>query len=426
MRTAQTLYEGVELGETTVGLITYMRTDSVTIAKEAIDQIREFILGNYGNDFLPKKPNAYNTKSKNAQEAHEAIRPTLMKTPESVKSFLSPDQYKLYNLIWQRTIASQMSSAVIDSVAVDIEIGPCLFRANGSTIKHPGFLKVYEEGQDDKEEEKENHIPELVEGEIIKCIEVIKNQHFTEPPPRYSEASLVKALESFGIGRPSTYASIISTILARNYVELDKKRFHPTDIGKIVTGFLTKHFTNYVDYEFTAKLEEQLDAISRAETKHIPVLDAFWDPFKQRVDTIMDTVSRSEATHEQTGEQCPECGGNLIIKLGRGGRFIGCDNYPECKFTRSLTEKKEPESTGVTCPKCNDNDIVKRVSRRGKVFFGCKGFPKCKYALWNEPVTEPCPKCNWPITVIKETKRYGKQQLCPQEDCDWSKNINEE
>ncbi|QBR84888.1 type I DNA topoisomerase [Legionella israelensis] len=469
MMIAQQLYEGIDIGSGTVGLITYMRTDSVHLASEAVDEMREVIRQRYGKDTCPEKPRVYKTKSKNAQEAHEAIRPTSTKrTPEMVEKALTSDQFKLYNLIWKRTLASQMSDALLDTVAVDLSCGEGnVFRANGSTVVFSGFLSVYEEGRDDlKDEDKESALlPNLSKGQMVKLLDIQANQHFTEPPPRYSEATLVKALEEYEIGRPSTYATIIHTLQQRDYVIVDKKRFIPTDVGRIVNRFLTGHFTRYVDYEFTAKLEDKLDAIARGEKEWVPVLEKFWEPFIEQIHHIDEKVQRKDVTSEILDEKCPKCGKALSIRLGKRGRFIGCTGYPECDYTQDLAvhdgEKsaepevvegrecpecqhplqiktgkygrfigcsnypnckyieplEKPTDTEVTCPKCHQHTILKRKSRKGKIFYSCAGYPKCDYALWNEPIDKPCPKCGWPILTVKETKRFGRQILCPHEGC---------
>ena len=324
MRVAQQLYEGIDLGSGPVGLITYMRTDSVTLANEAIGELRGLIEQRYGQDKLPETPNFYKTKSKNAQEAHEAVRPTsAYRTPEQVKSHLNEEQFKLYELIWKRTVACQMIFATLDTVSADLtaEAGS-FFRASGSTIRTPGFLLVYEEGLDDRASEKDSTLPLLEEGETITLRDIAAEQHFTEPPPRYSEASLVKTLEEFGIGRPSTYASIISTLLAREYVELESRRFTPTDIGRIVIRFLTEHFTQYVDYDFTANLENELDEISRGEKAWVPVMDAFWQPFHQLVDEKMESVNRSDVLQSRELGIDPTSGKPVSVRLGRFGPMV--------------------------------------------------------------------------------------------------------
>jgi DNA topoisomerase-1 len=468
MQIAQQLYEGIDTGEGAAGLITYMRTDSVTLAQEALVDLRDCIAARFGKSFVPDEPPIYKTKAKNAQEAHEAIRPTnAMRIPADIKSFLTGEQFKLYDLVWKRTIASQMIDATLDTVSIDLEIAHAAFRANGSTITNPGFLSVYEEDHDDKkasDEDSDKILPPLKENEIIPVESIVGEQHFTEPPPRFSEASLVKALEEFGIGRPSTYASIIATLKNREYVDMDNKRFIPTDVGRVVNSFLTKYFTMYVDYDFTAKLEDELDAISCGEMEWVPVLKQFWTPFKEKTVDVQDNVKRSDVTQEKIDEQCPKCGKQLSIRLGKRGRFIGCDGYPECDYTRNLSGDAEsepetidracpecqspllirhgkygkfigcssypkckhiepleqPEETQVTCPKCNKGKIVKRKSRRGKIFFSCNTYPDCDYAIWNSPVAEKCPDCDWPILTIKTTKTKGTEKVCPQKECGYA------
>jgi len=472
MRTAQQLYEGIDIGGGAVGLISYMRTDSVNLAQEAVAEIRELIKTRYGAENLPAEPPVYKTKSKNAQEAHEAIRPTSAdRLPESITEYLSAEQYKLYDLIWKRTVASQMIHATVDTVSVDLACGKNNnFRANGSVIANPGFMHVYQEGVDDKksdQQDEERLLPPLKEGEEVTLKEIHCNQHFTEPPPRFSEASLIKALEEFGIGRPSTYASIIYTLQHREYVVLEQKRFHPTDVGRIVNRFLTRYFTKYVDYDFTARLEDELDEISRGEKEWIPLLEDFWTPFKSQVTDILETVQRKDVTQEALDENCGLCSKPLSIRLGRHSRFIGCTGYPECSYTRSLDEDKasavqadviegrqcpqcdsplqlkvgrygkfigcsnyptckhieplqKPADTGVDCPECNQGRILKRKSRYGKVFYSCARYPDCKYALWNEPVNKACPTCAWPLLTIKTTKRRGTELVCPHTPCDFT------
>jgi DNA topoisomerase I len=340
MRIAQQLYEGIDVGAGTVGLITYMRTDSFSMATEAVMQIRDYIKKTFDADYLPKSPIMYKTKAKNAQEAHEAIRPTdITRTPASVRAFLTDEQFKLYEMIWKRALACQMTQAKFDAVSIDLAVGSDanLFRATGQTMVFPGFIAVYMEGIDDEEEESESKLPVLETGEILDVSKIFGNQHFTEPPPRYSEASLVKVLEEYGIGRPSTYASIISTLQDREYVLLDKKRFTPTDVGRVVNKFLTQHFTRYVDYDFTANLENKLDEIAEGGRDWIPVLDDFWQGFNQQVKDKAN-IDRADMTHELTGEDCPKCGKPLSKRLGKFGMFIGCTGYPACDYIRNSGE----------------------------------------------------------------------------------------
>ncbi|MFN3234928.1 MAG: type I DNA topoisomerase [Gammaproteobacteria bacterium] len=469
MRTAQQLYEGIDVGTGAEGLITYMRTDSVTLAQEAVEEIRRFIKEKYSEKDCPKDVRVYKTKSKNAQEAHEAIRPTsVYRVPEEIKHSLTSDQFKLYQLIWKRTVACQMIHATVNTVAVDLACGKKhIFRANGSTIVNPGFIRVYTEGTDDAKQDDSDGklLPDMNVGDEVKLKEIECLQHFTEPPPRYTEASLVKTLEEHGIGRPSTYASIIATLLNREYATLDKKRFTPSDVGRIVNKFLTNYFTQYVDYDFTANLEDELDAIARGEKKWIPLLKDFWKPFVNLIGKIEETVERKDVTQEKLDENCPDCGKPLSIRLGRNGRFIGCTNYPECKYTRNLDAEKgssepevvegrtcpkcesqliykhgrygkfigcsgypeckhiepleKPEDIGVQCPECKQANMFKRKSRYGKIFYSCERYPKCKYATWDKPLPTPCPKCKWPITTFKVTKRRGEEYVCPQKECDY-------
>ncbi|MCW3481793.1 type I DNA topoisomerase [Neisseriaceae bacterium JH1-16] len=474
MRTAQQLYEGIDVGQGTVGLITYMRTDSVALAAEAITEIRHYIENKFEPAFLPKSPVAFKNKSKNAQEAHEAIRPTsVYRSPDAVKPFLTSDQFKLYEMIWKRTLACQMAPAKFDTTGIDIAVGEAMFRASGQVLVFAGFLAVYEEDVDDAEDEDSAKLPVLEEGETLPVDKLYGEQHFTQPPPRFTEASLVKALEEFGIGRPSTYASIISTLKDREYVTLDKKRFEPTDTGDIVNKFLTEHFAQYVDYNFTAKLENQLDEIASGQRQWVPVMDSFWKGFKKQI-TEKESISRAEVTTENLDEECPKCQKPLMIRFGRRGRFIGCSGYPECDYTRDMNETAEsaaaaaeeptvvegrdcpdcggqllikkgkygkfigcanypkckhieplekPKDTGVECPECKTGHLIERKSRYGKLFYSCNTYPKCKYATWNPPVAEPCPQCGWPILTIKTTKRRGTEKVCPQKECGYAVQI---
>jgi DNA topoisomerase I len=473
MMVAQQLYEGIDIGGETVGLISYMRTDSVNLANEAIEEIRAYIAARFGVENLPEAARVYKTKAKNAQEAHEAIRPTSVShEPEKIKEHLSKDQFRLYDLIWKRTVACQMIHATLDTVSVDLNAGDLhVFRANGSTIVSPGFMGVYQESADESkaaEDEEQRILPPFAKGDVVILNDVKQEQHFTEPPPRYSEASLVKSLEEHGIGRPSTYATIISTLQQREYVTMDKKRFIPTDVGRIVNKFLTEHFTNYVDYDFTARMEDELDAISRGDADWQPVMAKFWKPFKELVDDKELNVDRKDVTHEAMDEACPKCGKPLSIRLGRRGRFIGCTAYPECDYTRNLKDTPEqtqqivegrkcpqcgadlvvrygkygqfigcsgypsctfiepiekPANTGVPCPVCKQGTMLQRKSRRGKIFYSCERYPDCTYAVWNEPINEACPQCQWPMLTLKVTKRSGASKTCPQEDCGYSEPV---
>jgi DNA topoisomerase-1 len=338
MRIAQQLYEGVDIGGQTVGLISDMRTDSVTLAQEALREIRDYVTAQFAPDYLPKAALVYKSKAKNAQEAHEAIRPTsIARTPDTMREFLAPDQARLYEMIWKRTLACQMAPARFDTVSLDIRLGgdDTLFRASGQTLVFPGFIAVYQESVDDSEEEESKKLPPLEEGDTVALERLYGEQHFTQPPPRFSEASLVKTLEEHGIGRPSTYASIISTLQAREYAMLDKKRFKPTDVGRVVIRFLTEHFTRYVDYGFTAQMEDELDEISDGKRDWIPVLNDFWHPFAALIEDKKN-IERKDVTQELIDEDCPKCGKPLSVRLGKRGNFIGCTAYPECDYTRNL------------------------------------------------------------------------------------------
>jgi DNA topoisomerase-1 len=344
MRTAQSLYEGVDIGGQTVGLISYMRTDSVSLANEAVQEIRAYIKDNFSSEYLPNTQPSYKSKAKNAQEAHEAIRPTsILRTPDSIRDKMTADQARLYEMIWKRTLACQMTPARFDTVSVDIRLSSddTLFRASGQTLVFPGFIGVYMEDVDDAEEENSAKLPPLVEGDILPADKLYGEQHFTQPPPRFSEASLVKSLEEYGIGRPSTYATIISTLQAREYAILDKKRFMPTDVGRVVTKFLAEHFTRYVDYDFTANLENELDEVSEGKRDWIGVMDAFWKGFS----TLIKDKANIDRPVELLDEACPECGKPLAKKLSRYGSFISCTNYPECKYKRSLSGESQDDAT---------------------------------------------------------------------------------
>ncbi len=339
MMTAQQLYEGINISEGTVGLITYMRTDSMSLSNESTSQIRKYLETNYAKEFFPQKAIGYKTKAKNAQEAHEAIRPTnIERTPQSLKPYLSEQQFKLYEIIWKRTLACQMSPAIFDAVSIDLEVGQgeSVFRATGQTLKFAGFMSVYLEEQDEsqKDDTETSIFPDLEVGETLLVDKIMGIQHFTEPPPRFTEASLVKTLEEYGIGRPSTYASIISTLQDREYVLLDKKRFTPTDVGKVVNNFLTEHFTNYVDYDFTANLETQLDDIAADKKDWLKVIRSFWDQFIKEVKEKSD-LDRTKITQKEIGEDCPKCGKPLLSKLGKRGNFVACSGYPDCDFTKN-------------------------------------------------------------------------------------------
>ncbi|BEH09508.1 MULTISPECIES: type I DNA topoisomerase [Geobacter] len=469
MATAQKLYEGVAIDEGLVGLITYMRTDSVVLSNQALQEAHQVITSLYGPEYALAKPRFYKNKAKNAQEAHEAVRPTsIARTPAELKKYLSSDQFKLYDLIWKRTVACQMAEALLDQTSVDIGAGTGYrFRAAGTVIRFPGFMKLYIEGVDDQAEEKEGTLPPLTEGELLKLLKLLPEQHFTQPPPRYTEASLVKTLEEYGIGRPSTYASIMNTLLERKYARLDSKRFIPEDVGMVVNDLLTNHFTKYVDYNFTATLEEELDQVSRGEKRWKPLLREFWEPFQGLLRQKEGEVSKADLTTEATDEACPECGKPLVVKLGKRGKFIACSGYKEgCTYTRNidqgegreqaepvLSEEKcdkcgspmlikdgrfgkylacsaypackniqplvKPKGTGHTCPECKEGELTEKKSRYGKMFYSCNRYPQCKFALWDPPQPGPCPTCGFPLLVKKVYKREGEFLKCPKEGCDY-------
>ncbi len=395
MGLAQSLYEGVDLGSgERVGLITYMRTDSYNVSRMAQEEARRYIAENIGEEYLPEKPPFYRTKAKGAQEAHEAIRPTsVMRTPESVKQYLTGPQYKLYSLIWRRFVASQMLPAVYKTLSVDVLAGPedarkkpYLLRATGSELIFAGFLKVYSEGAE-KDESLSVKIPPLTVGELLDLIKLIPEQHFTQPPPRYTDASLVKALEANGIGRPSTYASIISTLINREYVEREQRQLKPTKLGFVVNDLLVKHFPDLFNVNSTSQMEEKLDKVASGEQDWVELLKEFYPPFAEELAKAEKEMENVKPELEVTDEKCPECGAPLVVKYGRYGKFLACSRYPECKFTKPYLVK-----TGAKCPKCG-GDLVKRTTRKGRVFYGCSNYPKCDFTTWKRPLATPCPKC---------------------------------
>jgi DNA topoisomerase-1 len=425
MRAAQGLYEGIKIGdEGAVGLITYMRTDSTNVSKEAQEEARAYIIERVGEAYVPAKPPVYRTKARSAQEAHEAIRPTsVLRTPSSVKPHLSDDQYRLYRLIWQRFVASQMADAIYDTLTVEVLAGPAaglkpyLFRATGSSIRFPGFLKVYQEtkSEDDKnDDDLDIQIPPLSVKEMLDLLKLMPEQHFTQPPPRYSEATLVKAMEQYGIGRPSTYASTLGTIQSRGYVERKARRLYPTNLGLTVNDLLIEHFGQYIDVDFTAHMETDLDRIANGEADWVQVLREFYVPFEQAVEAAGANMKRHQVEPEKLGEACPECGGELLIREGRYGRFIGCSNYPECKYTRQIID-----DTGVLCPK-DGGRIIKKRSRKGRTFYGCENWPKCDFVTWNEPLPITCPQCGKSILT-----KAGKRAKCADKDCGFSMPLEE-
>jgi DNA topoisomerase-1 len=395
MQIAQQLYE--------MGLVTYHRTDSLNLSELALKMAEDFILRNFGNNYYQKR--IYKTKSKVAQEAHEAIRPTdVEKTPEVFNEKLNEQQLKLYDLIWRRFLASQMSQAIFDKTEIEILAKNYGFLATGQILKFDGFLKVYPM----KFEEEE--LPELEKGEILEVLKILPLQHFTQPPPRYTEASLIKELEKHGIGRPSTYAPILATIQERNYVKKDeKKRFYPTAIGILVNDLLVKHFPEIVDINFTAKMEDDLDKIANGQKNWVATLKEFYEPFNENLNKKYKEI-KGAGILEKTEKKCPRCGAQLLIRVSKYGRFLACSNYPKCKYTFDLEN-----STGILCPKCKKGEIIKRKSKKGKIFWGCSNFPKCDFALWSEPTGGVCPKCG--SLLIKENKKIK----CSNKNCDFEK-----
>jgi len=416
MRIAQQLYEGIELqGEGRVGLITYMRTDSTTIAESALREIAEVVRTEFGPKYVLKQPRRYKTKQRGAQEAHEAIRPTsAMRAPDRVAAALDKGQLGLYRLIWQRTVASQMAEARFDQVSADIEAAAggdrYVVRATGQTMKFDGFRRIYLEGRDDAaDEDAESALPRLSAQQFLRLLEVRPEQHFTQPPPRFTEASLVKTLEELGIGRPSTYASIISTLQDRGYVRIEEKRFYPEDVGEVVTDLLIEFFPDIVDVNFTAKMEEDLDQIAEGRMRWVQVLDEFYGPFERLLEKNEDTIQRFEEVLDEFCPLCPQEGrkpGQLVVKLGRYGKFIGCSNWPECNYIRNLDgqERKEPEVLEETCPECG-RPLAKKWGRFG-LFIGCTGYPECRYIKREEQrIGVPCPKCGQGELVVKRARR---------------------
>lgn len=418
MMIAQQLYEGLELGPSGVeGVITYIRTDSVRIATEAQNEARQVISERYGEKFLPETPPIYKTKNTSAQEAHEAIRPTsISRHPDTIKAFLSRDQFRLYQLIWSRFIASQMRPAIFDTVMADIKGGVNLLRANGNTLKFPGFLEVYQEGRDDDNQEQEESLPELTSGESLNLINFGLKQHFTQPPPRYTEAALIKTLEEKGIGRPSTYAPTIDTIIKRNYISIEEKKLKPTDLGQIVVELLKDKFSKIIDYDFTAELEELLDKIEDGETDWVKVLDQFYQTFNQEVEEAKESLGKVEVPLEESDVRCDKCGRLMVYKYGRFGRFLACPGYPECKNTKPIRK-----IWNVKCPKCGEGEIVERKSKKGRVFFGCNRYPECDFLSWERPYQTACPQCGSMMAV--KGGKLDKTAVCLKTVCGYTEKL---
>ena len=477
MSIAQKLYEGLEVGsQGSIGLITYMRTDSTRVADEALNEARGYIQKTYGSEYLPSKGVQYRSKN-SAQDAHEAIRPTSAdRTPESLRSHLSSEQYRLYDLIWKRFIASQMTPAVLDQTTIDISAGGYFFRATGSVIKFNGFMAVYMESNDEVpiqnrgNSDEEAILPPVKVGQVLSLLKLDPKQHFTQPPPRYTEATLVKELEAKEIGRPSTYAAIISTIQDREYVVKEKGSFMSTDIGKLVNQLLIKGFPNILEVQFTAKMEELLDTIADGKVDWVKVMRDFYQPFLLSLAAAPDKMYKARKDMEEESEEiCEKCGSNMIVKWGRYSRFLGCSNYPECRNTKSLeaesAQPAEPEETDEVCDKCQkpmvirtsrsggkflactgypkcknakpinigidcpepgcDGYLGERHSRRGKPFYGCSNYPDCDFAVWDKPLPQKCPDCNAPFILEKTTKTKGKHLACYNKECSYTQSLGD-
>ncbi|NRS48463.1 MULTISPECIES: type I DNA topoisomerase [Brevibacillus] len=417
MRIAQELYEGIDVGnkEGAVGLITYMRTDSTRLSVTAQNEAKEYILEKYGPDYVLSEPRNQ-AKNENAQDAHEAIRPTgVMRTPDEIKEYLSRDQLRLYRLIWERFLASQMSSAVLDTMSVDIDAGGVTFRATGSKVKFPGFMKVYIEGNDDGTEE-ESFLPPIEEGQILDQKEIEPSQHFTQPPPRFSEARMLKSMEEMGIGRPSTYAPTLETIQKRGYVALEEKRFVPTELGEIVITLVEEFFPEILNVEFTAHMESGLDNIEAGITNWVQVLDDFYQDFAKRVVVAEEEMKEVELKVEESDETCELCGRVMVYKLGRFGKFLACSGFPDCRNTKPIVKE-----IGVKCPQCETGEIIERKSKKSRIFYGCNQYPECDFVSWDKPIARPCPKCS-SMLVEKKRKKQGVSVVCTK--CDYQEEAD--
>ncbi|WP_166237996.1 type I DNA topoisomerase [Paenibacillus turpanensis] len=420
MSVAQQLYEGVDLGkEGTVGLITYMRTDSTRISPIAQEEAREYVVEKYGADYIPETPRNYTKKAAGAQDAHEAIRPTAVaRDPESMKSFLTRDQHRLYKLVWERFVASQMASAILDTMTVDIAAGDTVFRATGSKIKFHGFMKVYVEGSDDENADSdEKFLPPLKQGDKLKQESIEPKQHFTQPPPRYTEARLVRALEELGIGRPSTYAPTLETIQKRGYVALEEKKFVPTELGELVIQQMEQFFPEILDAEFTAHMEEDLDHVEEGKEEWVRVLSEFYGSFEKRLEVAEEEMKEIEIQDEESDEACEKCGKVMVYKMGRFGKFLACSGFPDCRNTKPIVK-----DVGVSCVKCDKGHIVERRSKRGRIFYGCDQYPECDFVSWDKPTAKKCPECD---SMLVEKRARGETKLnCTQ--CNYKEEVVEE
>ncbi|MEO3945115.1 type I DNA topoisomerase [Gorillibacterium sp. CAU 1737] len=419
MSVAQQLYEGIDLGkEGTVGLITYMRTDSTRISPVAQEEAKEFIQGKYGEAFVPETPRVYTKKNANTQDAHEAVRPSsVLREPELIKEFLSRDQFRLYKLVWERFVASQMASAVMDTVTADLSAGPHLFRAAGSQVKFPGFMKVYIEGSDDSVAEDDGLLPPLHAEDRPSVQSIDPKQHFTQPPPRYTEARLVRALEEIGIGRPSTYAPTLETIQKRGYVALEEKKFMPTELGELVIAQMEEFFPEILNVEFTAHMEQDLDHVEEGKEDWVQVLETFYETFSKRLEYAEEEMKEIEIQDEVSDVICEKCGRHMVYKMGRFGKFLACSGFPDCRNTKPIVK-----DTGVTCPQCNQGKIIERRSKKGRIFYGCDRYPDCDFVSWDRPAGKPCPECGG-LMIVKNTKN-GPVIQCTK--CDYKEEPQEE
>lgn len=416
MSVAQQLYEGVELGkEGTVGLITYMRTDSTRISPVAQEEAHGYITEKYGPEFWPEQPRVYTKKNSNAQDAHEAIRPTsILRDPESMKPFVSRDQLRLYKLIWERFTSSQMSSAILDTMTVDLRAGETVFRAAGSKVKFQGFMKVYVEGNDDGTVEEHKFLPALATGDNVQAEEIEPKQHFTQPPPRFTEARLVKTLEELGIGRPSTYAPTLETIQKRGYVAMEEKKFMPTELGELVIQLMEEFFPEILDAEFTANMEGNLDHVEEGSEDWVKVLAKFYESFEKRLEVAEEEMKEIEIQDEVSDEICEKCGRHLVYKMGRFGKFLACSGFPDCRNTKPIVK-----DIGVACPKCAEGKIIERRSKKGRIFYGCDQYPGCDFVSWDKPSGKPCPNCS--AMLVEKRNRNGAKLQCVA--CDYTEEV---
>jgi len=419
MSVAQQLYEGVDLGkEGTVGLITYMRTDSTRISPVAQEEAKGYIEEKYGATFVPEQPRVYTKKNSNTQDAHEAIRPTsVLRDPDTMKPFLSRDQFRLYKLVWERFVASQMASAVLDTMTVDLSVGTATFRAVGSKVKFHGFMKIYVEGNDDGATEEEKFLPPLTAGDEASAETIEPKQHFTQPPPRYTEARLVRTMEEIGIGRPSTYAPTLETIQKRGYVAIEEKKFIPTELGELVIQLMEEFFPEILDAEFTAHMENDLDHVEDGKEDWVRVLGMFYESFEKRLEVAEEEMKEVELQDEISDEVCEKCGQHMVYKMGRFGKFLACSGFPDCRNTKPIVK-----DIGVACPKCAEGKIIERRSKKGRIFYGCDQYPGCDYVSWDKPTGKACPQCG--SMTVEKRNRNGARQQCTQ--CDFNEEIVDE